>query len=587
MRCVPLSLVLLLLGHVASQAQPVALIRDGRALATLVLPPDPDPDEALAARELQTHLERMSGVRLDIRSSPPADGIPVRLGADLCPDLAAQVSARSAEPAAFMIECSEHGVWLAGNSPEGTLFAAYQLLEQLGVRWYLPGELGTVIPTTTDAILPEGRVFQAPSFAHRYVQSVRDDPWNRRQRMGGLYFPSSHGLVLDPPAVFEAEPELFALVDGKRQDSQYCISNPEIVRRALDGALDYFANHPDAPWVGMGPNDTGGHCDCESCQALDSGEVDPLTGRRIRTDRYVWLYNQILDAVHAEYPGKRIGFYAYDRLKFPPRIQPLSPYLVPALAPIVHSRIQGFSNPLSPDRFAYRAVMEQWCKAAPEVYERGYYFNLACPGFPFSKIHAVRDETPVAHSLGVKGWRVETKPSWASNGLTLYVACRLMWNVDTDVDALLAEFYEKFFGPAGGPMGQYLDLVDSSFRDTECFTGASFCMPQVFPPERMEQCRRLLERAAAEAEGFPQVAERVHIYRSNHDRLEAFLDMLTARNGFDFTAAHKHLGRLLAVTDTLLNYRLYPEPSGPGMPVDEQIRSGTDEARLLYAGVAP
>ena len=588
MRSLALLLMLLFLSPALALGQIVTLVNDGVAVATLVLPADPDPDEVLAAEELQLHIERMSGARLEIVSTVPEDGIPVRIGTALCPDLAARVRACSPNPAAFTIEYDEQAISLTGNSPEGTLFAAYQLLEELGVRWYLPGELGTVIPKTDNVFLPEGRIFQAPSFPHRHLQSVGGDaPWNRRQRMGGLHFPSSHGLRLDPSPDFDTEPELFALVDGKRQNSQYCVSNREIVRRATNGAMQYFQEHPDAPWLGMGPNDTGGYCECEHCRSLDSGEIDPISGKAIRTDRYVWLFNQILDAVHAEFPGKKIAFYAYDALKFPPRRQPTSPYLVPAFAPITHDRIHGLSNPLSPDRSAYRTVMEQWCALVPETFERGYYFNLACPGFPYSKIHAVRDETPVAHSLGVKGWRVETKPSWASNGLTLYVAARLMWNVDTDVDALLAEFYEEFFGPAADPMGRYLDLVDASFRDTECFTGSSFCMPHVFPPERMEQCRQLLDAAAEDAGGSRVCTERVRLFRLNHDRLEAFLKMLAARNSFDFGPAQRHLDRLYALTDTMLSYRLYPEPSGPGIPLDRQSRAFTNEARLIYPGVVP
>ena len=583
-----LSTVLLLIPG-WSFGQSVALVADGVAAAALVLPDHPSPDEVLAARELQTHIERMSGARLEIVDRAPPGSVPVRIGASLDQNIADLVKVRSDDPAAFIVECGEKGISVVGNSPEGTLFAAYQLLEELGVRWYLPGELGTVIPQTASVSLPVHRIFQAPSFSHRHLQNVGGDaPWSRRQRLGGLHFPSSHGLRLDPSPDFDTEPELFALVNGKRQDSQYCVSNPEIVRRAITRALQYFGENPDSPWLGMGPNDTGGYCECEQCRTLDTGEIDPISGRAIRTDRYVWLFNQILEAVHEQFPGKKVAFYAYDSLKFPPRSQPVSPYLVPAFAPITHDRIHGLSNPLSPDRSAYRTVMEQWCAVVPEAFERGYYFNLACPGLPFSKIHAVRDETPVAHSLGVKGWRVETKPSWASNGLTLYVAARLMWNVETDVDALLAELYEKLFGPAADPMGRYLDTVDASFRDTECFTGSSFCFPHVFPPERVAQCRHLLDAAADKASASPVHAERVRIFRLNHERLEAFLGMLVERNSFDFGTAQQHLDRLIALTDTMLNYRLYPEPSGSvSQPPDRQGRGFVNEARLLYPGVAP
>jgi len=587
-------------------AENVGLVRNGEPLAALVLPAQAAADEELAAEELQSHIERMSGVRLEVvRARRPggrkADGgrrpgelLSVLIGGSLDPDAAGRLESRSRDPAAFILSVNPERVSLAGNSPEGTLFAAYELLEQLGCRWYLPGKLGTVIPHTDTVSLPAGDTLQSPSFPHRHLQNVSggDLPrWSRRQRLGGLYFPGAHGISLLPKADIETEPELFALVDGERRDSQLCVTHPEVVRRAAAAAVDFFERNPDAPWIGMGPRDTGGFCECARCRALDSGEVDPVSGKAIRTDRYVWLFNRILESVHERFPGKKIAFYAYDALKLPPRSQPLSPFLVPALAPITHDRIHGMSKPLSPDRSFYRTIMAGWCSAADQTFERGYYFNLASAGFPFSKIHAVRDETVVARELGVTGWRVETKPSWASNGLTLYVAARLMWDVTTDVDALLEDLYRRFFGPAETPMGRYLQSVDAWYRDTECFTGGSFCLPSVFTPDRMARCDAWLAegRAAAErwTDGGGVYGERVRMFRLNHERLAAFLDMLEARRGFDFETAQGALDRLYALTDTMLGYRLYPDHEGPEVPLDRRHAVYSREARLLYPAVAP
>jgi len=585
--------VLIALGWILAaspRAEEIYLVSEGIPVAALILPAQADDDEVLAARELQSHIEKMSGARLEIAyGTPPKRYLPLYIGAAMDPRTADDLRKRSSDAAAFVLSAGTESISLVGNSAEGTLFAAYQLLEQLGCRWYFPGELGTIIPRSKTLSLRSGETFQTPSFPHRHLQNISGDivPWSRRQRLGGLYFPGSHGISLLPVAHLDKEPELFALVDGKRQGSQLCVSNPEVVRRAAAAALDYFEKHSEAPWIGMGPRDTGGFCECEQCRALDSGEIDPISGKAIRTDRYIWLFNQILESVHKRYPGKKIAFYAYDALKFPPRHQPLSPFMVPALAPITHDRIHGMSNPISPDRGFYRTIMSDWCAVAAETFERGYYFNLACPGFPFSKIHAVRDETVVAHQLGVKGWRVETKPSWASNGLTLYVAARLMWNVHTDVDALLAEFYRKFFGPAEKAMGDYLESLDTWFRDTECFTGGSYCMPKVFTPDRVTRCRNWLEAAAAKAAGDPVYRDRVRMFRLNHDRLEAFLDMLDSRNSFDFAAAQGALDRLYELTDTMLNYRLYPDNLGPEVPLDRRHRAYSREARLLYPSVAP
>ena len=255
----------------------VLLVKDGKPAAILVLPDRAHPDEELAAREMQTHIEKMSGAKLGIARGRAPEGLtPVQISLALAPGAEAEIRKESNDPAAFLISVKDGRVSLAGLSPEGTLFAAYELLEQLGCRWYLPGELGTVIPRRKTVSLKEGRTLKSPSFPHRHLQSVsRSLPWYRRQRLGGLYFPGAHGIRLKPKADFDKEPFLFALVNGKRTRRQLCVSNPEVVKRAIAATMDYFEENPDAPWVGMGPNDGSGFCECDNCRKLDASEWDP------------------------------------------------------------------------------------------------------------------------------------------------------------------------------------------------------------------------------------------------------------------------------------------------------------------------
>ena len=568
----------------ATGQEHIVLVDDGRPASALILPSDPAPDEELAARELRDHIHAMSGARLEIRHADPNDErLAIRIGSSLTPSAETDIRQVSADPASFLVSIDAGGIALAGLSPEGTLFAAYELLEQLGCRWYMPGDLGTVIPKARTVTAQMGKTVQAPSFPHRHLQTVsRDLPWYRRQRLGGMYFPGAHGVGLLPKATFDDEPELFAWLDGERSPRQLCVSNPEVVRRATAWALDYFERNPDAPWVGMGPNDGGGFCECDTCKALDSGEWDAYAAEPSVTDRYIWLFNQILSGVHEVYPDKRIGFYAYHTYKLPPRKHKPSPHIVPALAPITLCRIHGMSNPICPDRSFYRSLMADWGELVPEVFERGYYYNLACPGFPFSKIHAVRDETRVAHEAGITGWRVECAPSWASHGPTLYIAARLMWDVDTDVDAVLDDFAARFFGPAAGPMGEYLTMIDNAYRDTDCHTGASYPMPKVFTDERMRRGHSLLRKAEARAAGDDIFAQRVRMFRLSYEHLDAFRDMLDARNRFDFARAQEALGELREITQTMVDIRLYPsEPTED--EVETPFNSTNDrEARLLW-----
>lgn len=580
--------------HAAGGPESVQLFRDGEARCAIVLPAAPHADEALAAGELVEHLLEMSGVEIRVAEAERAPGgmvlideglalapgtlISIRVGLSLTPGAEERIRAVSDDPAAFLLEVDEAGVTAAGLTPEGTLLAAYELLERLGVRWYMPGDLGTVVPQRRDVSLEHGSWVVAPSFAHRHLQAVpREDPWYRRQRLGGDYFPSSHGIPLEPPADFETEPELFALIDGERVERQLCIGNPEVLRRAIAAVTAYFEANPEAPWIGLGPDDGRGFCDDDRCRALDGDQWDPFAAELSMTDRYVWFFNQVLAGIEDRFPDKRIAFYAYAAYKLPPVRWEADPRIVPALAPITLCRIHGMNNPVCPERSFYRELMTGWGQAVPEVFERGYYFNLADPALPWSKVHAIREETPIAHALGVAGWRVECMPSWVVHTPTLYVAARLMWDVEADVDALLAEFHEGFFGPAAKPMGAYLTAIDHAFRDADCHTGGSHCARQLFrqlrgkgfgrqhldaPLLSRNALKELHAEAALAAGDQEPYAERVRLFRQGFERLVLYLQMLDARDALRFDDAHAALQKLYELTDEMAAFEL-----APGVPL--------------------
>ena len=59
---------------------------------------------------------------------------------------------------------------LAGNNDgpyHGTEYAVYDFLRSLGVRWFMPGEFGEVVPRQKTIRVPEQQIRQKPDFAMR------------------------------------------------------------------------------------------------------------------------------------------------------------------------------------------------------------------------------------------------------------------------------------------------------------------------------------------------------------------------------------------------------------------------------------
>lgn len=548
------------------------LVKDGKAAAVIALPALPDEHETLAAKELTGYVAKMSGATLEVKNLDAAGldafladakkqgQTAVVLGKLALPHLQGALGDKAAVRGAFALQADQATVYAAGNS-EGTYYAVIELLEQLGCRWFMPGDLGEVVPALKRVDVTAQTTVQAPSFASRWFQ-MPDKDWQLRLRCGGFYFPASHGIpqpkVKVDPQTREIQPaayaDFFALRKGRRSASQLCVSNPKVIAYVVE-QVKALRKKGGGPVIGMGPNDGGGFCECERCKALDAGDFDPFSNEISVTDRYIWFYNQVLKGVEDEYPDTKIAFYIYHTYMRPPKREKPDPRIIGALAPIALDRVHGFSNPIAPEKSYERWLFQEWGKIMPELYDRGYWSNLACPGFTFINIDRLRDEIPACHDFGVKGWRVETFPQYGPQFPSMYIAGKLMWNHTADVDALLADCYDKFFGPSKAPMGQYITLMDASLRDGDYCTGSSWDIPNFYPPALRKQARALLNQGLKLSKGSGIYEQRVKMIIQTFDMTEAFCQMMEARVKVDFPAAKAALDKCDAAANELMAYK--------------------------------
>ncbi len=559
-----------------ARANTVTLVDNGRPRAVLVLAEDafqyeaqpkrgrrkreaprPAAEERLAAEEFQQHVRKISGASLEIipRGTALNDRVAILIGSAADPTLDAEIRKQSDDPGSFVLAVEPDRVSIRGLSPSGTLNGVYELLEQIGVRWFMPGELGLVTPQTKTVRIRQQRTIQKPSFPARQLQGVRAPEWERRVRLGGPYFPASHGVPGfghgGSGQLFREHPEYFSLIDGQRKPRQLCVSNPQVLEIAVGATKQYFRSRPEAEMMGIGANDGRGFCECENCRALDGGDYDPFGHFPSMTDRYIWFFNRVLDGIQDEFPDKRLGFYAYSVYNRPPvKVKP-DPRLVPAVALITLCRLHGTSNPVCPEKSYEKQIIREWGKLVPEVYYRGYWFNLADPGLPFFMIDRVSREIPLGKELGVAGWRVESPYDWAASAPSRYIACKLMWDHTADVDRLLSDFYEKFFGPAAAPMRAYVEIMSQAVTAADYHTGSSWDMPHIYSPAVRNKARAALARATRLAPQRPY-ARRVWMYTRSLDYLDAFVAMLRSRAAHDFATSQKALDRMGAIREELL-----------------------------------
>lgn len=562
---------LLSISSMITGVQAATLVRDGQPMAVVASTTDARETDKQAVVELVDYVKKMSGATLEITTIAAEDGeafvrgtraqgkVPVIIGDAALPLLRKDRDLTRDVRGTLALKSTTDGIFIGGVQ-EGAYYGVMELLEQQGIRWFMPGPLGEVVPSLKTIEVKDQLTVQSPSFPSRHFQ-MPDRDWQLRMRCGGNAFAGGHGIKAPPfklnKKTGQYEPaenaEYYSLVKGKRVDRQHCVSNPKLV----EYVANYIKNarkNGRGPVIALGPNDGAGFCECPNCKALDTGDFDKYSGETSHTDRYIWFFNHVLEKVLPEYPDTKVAFYIYHTYMRPPLREKPNPNIQGALAPIALDRIHGFSNPIAPEKQYVRTLYEQWGKLMPELYDRGYWSNLACPGFTFIIIDRLRDEIPACYDLGVKGWRVETFPNYGPQFPSMYVAGKLMWNHKTDVDALLKDCYEKFFGPAAKPMGDYITLMDAALRDGNYATGSSWDIPNFYPPALRQKARALLDEGKRLAPAGVY-AERVKVITDSFDMTEHFCNMMAARVRVDFPTAKAELEKQDAVAQRLMDIK--------------------------------
>lgn len=535
------------------------LVSKGQAKATIVLPSKPDPVETHAAGELQKYVKAITGATLAIINEP---GQPENYGVWLGRTAQAAAFALTREKLGrdgYVARADNKGLVVAGRCPLGTLFGVYDIVErELGVRWCEPDEkLGEVVPSADSLVIGTFRRKFKPSFDYRWVHT---GDWSLKQRMNvhvsvndkpvGVNWKwhfHTFAILIPPEKYFDAHPEWFSLVKDKRQKSmrrhshstQLCTSNPEVVAKLAEGLLATLDADPTIEIITLSPNDGGGFCECEKCKALDG----PDRGWFARySNRLAVLNNQVAKRVAERHPNVeiKVGAYAmYARLPSIENYRP-EPNLLFQLChiyfchnhPITSGKCEAgethkpSSNFLPNQEFA--EILKRWRALTDNLFIYEYY---ALGGWSKTKmlwpmVHTMRHDIPWYRDMGARGFYTQVGP-WPRAPLNYYIAAKLAWDADLDVDWLIADFCQKFFEDAAEPMRSYLlGIEEAMVHSNQCISyglrdgRATRLGPKIFDKPTRDKLRTFLDDAKQRAK-TDAVRRRIAAIRTAFDECEA------------------------------------------------------------------
>lgn len=598
-------------------AKTFSLTRDGRAMVDIIYQDDasdyPIPPAAQRERfaeclaDFVRALHEISGAEVKAFRAGDAPDHPLARTIQIGPTPAAVQAglvkkAGALKPHALLIrsDADRQVLYLLGSTLEGAGHAMYQLLENLGCRWYYPGPEGEELPALPTIELQSFETARTPAFEYRAMQLTNTsqfartdaagrrlfEDWMRRNRFGGWAPPRGHSFPAIVGKQFAAHPEYYALRNGKRVDTHLCMSNPATVTAAVDCLTDLFRKNPEMRGTSVALADGTHYCECPACTKACGGDPKEIM------DLYLDFLGQVFSRVEKNLPGRELqyGTYIYANLMRPPT-RPAPKQLAPYFAPLGYDPFHSFLPPSSyrqlsvypdfsratldllnarPTNYLLdqvRAAIEGWGQGSSNLYLRDYdpYITFQ-QNLPVFRTYQLAIELPWYRQHGVRGFVPEAcGQSWFASGLNYWMRSRLYWDVGLDVRAELTEMCRRLYGPAWEPMYGFFDALSRRTLETEEIHHGDDALPRLYSIEFARGLDPYLRRAEALADTAKRRA-RVRMWRLCQQHLLAYLQVREAEAGGRFVDAAalcrdylKLVDYIESVNPVYLDHRWYAE----------------------------
>lgn len=497
-----------------------------------------------SVEDLALYLGRMIGVgEIEIVEELPADDrrVPIYIG-ERAESVFGPVGISKADTFGFRVVVDrQDGVGLYGETEHGTSYAIYELLHRLGCRWYMPTELGEVVPDRPDLSVPEMDAKLAPATRHRSMSRVSTD-WLRRNRFsrgGGLgRIPGSVNRISyggDHISVAAGHNMLWRLLPSRLNDRAYHWTDPDVAEAMANTILEHIEAHFEETLAAGFPlhyrlNMPDGQFPTEDPEERKHDPEprvwEPAAGRWSITDRLILLANRMLEQVTAQHPNVHLELLGYVNHSMPPERYEPHPHISWTIAPIDFNRFHPMTWPDHPNEYWLRDMVEGWGEKDVRLGAYWYGINLAELSAPCPFITKWGTDIRILLENNLADWKPETMNGWDSMMPGYYLAARMTFAADEQPEDILDDLWARFYGPAAEPMASYWTGIDQAYLEAREYAGSPYGYLKIFTPEVMADARAALD-AALDAAGNPDGAysRRVKLIDESFSLFEQYMAM--------------------------------------------------------------
>lgn len=471
-----------------------------------------------AAHELQAVLEEISDVKIEIINdelSPQEFEIILgNTNRNIPQELIPQIDRLNED--GFIIQTIDGNLLIAGGEDMGTLYGVYTFMEDyLDCRKY--SAKATIIPKKERVVINQIDRKEEPAFEYRelHMPDARTDisyrNWHKLdfkegKNEWGMFVHTFDDLV-PVEQYFESNPEYFSFLNVRRiPDGQLCLSNPEVFDIVIDGLKERMAEKPEARYWSVSQNDTYKACECKNCRQ-EYAEFGGYSGAMIH----------FVNNVAAEFPDKVISTLAYQYTRAAPEsIKPADNVNI-MFCSIECNR----SRPLSTDSLStsFRKDTEDWCKLTDNIFMWDYVVQFRNLLSPFPNLRVLQPNIQYFRDNGIQMMFQQGSGGLVSEFYELrqYIIAKLLWNPDVDVDDIIDDFVNGYYGPAGKYIRQYIDAMhdalENSGGDLGIYGYPYDGIDTYLTPVLIKEYEQIFDKAEEAVANSPEYLERVKIAR--------------------------------------------------------------------------
>ena len=486
-----------------------SIVKNGQPMATIVLAKNPTEKARLAAEDLQSYIQKMTGATLKIGfdSSDRTNGNYILVGkTSYTTKMGVSQPTGYPDKERVILKRDKNYLMLLGNDDGpymGTQFAVTMFLERLGCGWFGPEDLWQVVPATKEISVGSLNVSHTPKFTTRQNNLSNYPEVADRWYIGGNAGTYGHYLphLVGKDVYFKTHPEWFSLIGGKRDVSaewwQYCYSNKEFAAEVAKKVIERFNTDPNLVSFPLTANDgwETDWCECTECAKHPND-----------SDLTLYFANNVARLVAQKYPQKKLHILSYHSTWFAPQ----SSIKAEPNVEIMFCTETSMTNPIenglhlgsTRNPITHNTYNTSWKENFAKYVSRANVKNISIwrwnclavdkPAWQYvpwvQGDVAIRDQNfwkkngaaYVYYDQGPLGVYRETSASFPLRWPLWYVSSKGMWDASLSGDQLLYEACIKLFGKGADVMLAYYKALAAA---SESCTASSICWVPPSPGE--------------------------------------------------------------------------------------------------------